>query len=172
MHPSVLTDRISDLIEPVLEHERFELVDVVFRSESGRWVLRVFIDKPQGVNLEDCASISRRIGDVIDVEDIIPHGYSLEVSSPGLDRVLKKERDFQRFAGRTAKIVMKESREGRKNFKGIIVGCSDGVVQLEDGQGGIFRLDLNDMMKANLEIETSIGRKGSRPGSGNRKKKK
>ncbi len=160
------------MIRPVLDQEQFELVDVVYRSESGRLLLRVYIDSPEGVNVDDCASISRRIGDVIEVEELIPHKYSLEVSSPGLDRVLKTEGAFQRFAGRTAKIVMTEPLEGRKNFKGIIIACTEGTVELEDAEGVRLRLAMNHIFKARLEIETAIGQKAPRPGSGSRRKKK
>jgi len=172
MHANVLAERISDLIRPVLEQEDAELVDVVYLSEAGRWVLRVYVDKTDGVTVDDCAGISRRIGDVIEVEDLIPHGYRLEVSSPGLDRTLKTEEDFRRFTGRTVKVAMKEPQEGRKNFKGKIVGCIMGSFELEDADGARFRLPLSDLHRARLEIETTIGKQGPRPGSVPRKRRK
>lgn len=109
MDPRSIPDQVSALIAPILEREGTELVDVEYRREQGAWVLRVFIDKPGGIiALDDCAQVSHKIGDVIEIEDVISHRYRLEVSSPGLDRVLKKESDFQRFSGRRC-----GSRRGR-----------------------------------------------------------
>jgi ribosome maturation factor RimP len=148
-----IEQEVARIISPVLEREAFELVDVEFRSECGRWVLRIYIDKPGGVRVEDCASISHRIGDLIEVEELITRRYSLEVSSPGLDRVLKKESDFQRFLGRAVKVVLREGLEGRKNFKGTILQCGDGLLDLEDMDGHRHRLALGEIKKAKLEIE-------------------
>lgn len=153
MDPKELEREASDLISPVLERNQMELVDVVYRSEGGHWILRFYVDKPGGVKLDECAGISRQIEDLIEIEELISHPYRLEVSSPGLDRVLNKQSDFRRFSGKAAKIVLREAREGRRNFKGRIVGCQEGVVELVDAQGNRFQFPIAEIKKAKLEIE-------------------
>lgn len=147
---------VEDLIRPILERNGMEIVDVIYRQEAGRWVLRVFIDQPGGVKLDDCAFISHQIEDVIEVEDVIPKRYFLEVSSPGLDRVLKKEADFQRFCGQKAKIKTREALAGRRNFKGRILRCEQGVLELEDTEGERFEFSLHEIEKARLEYSGKI----------------
>src|SRR6476659_9969093 len=106
MSKPIDTQKLIQLSEPVVAGQGYELVDLEFKNEPqvGGWVLRVFIDKPDGVSLDDCAAVSRELSAVLDVEDAIPIAYSLEVSSPGLNRPLKKAADFERFVGKKAKI--------------------------------------------------------------------
>ncbi len=150
MDRETVQKEVEGLVAPILERSEMELVDVVYRLESGRWVLRLFIDKPGGVNLDDCAFISHQVEDLIEVEDIIPQRYFLEVSSPGLDRVLKKERDFQRFCGEKASVRTRMARAGRRNFKGRIVRCEEGVLELEDTEGYRFQFQLHEIETARL----------------------
>lgn len=157
MDRKIVEREIEDLIRPILVRNRMELVDVLYRQEAGRWVLRVFIDKQGGVNLDDCALISHQIGDLIEVEDVIPQRYFLEVSSPGLDRVLKKESDFQRFCGEKARVKTREALAGRRNFKGRILRCEQGVLELEDTEGERFKFPLHEIEKARLEYSGKIG---------------
>src|SRR3989338_4650369 len=96
--------KIEAVVEPILAQEAVELVDLQFGSEGGRRVLRFFVDKTGGIKLDDCEYLSHRIGAILDSADVIPGGYVLEVSSPGMDRVLKKERDFLRYVGHRAKV--------------------------------------------------------------------
>jgi ribosome maturation factor RimP len=147
---------VEDLIGPVLERNGVEIVDVTYRFEEGRWVLRVFIDKPGGVNLQDCAFVSHQIEDLIEVEDIIAQRHFLEVSSPGLDRVLKREADFQRYCGEKAKVRTREALAGRRNFKGRIVRCEQGVLELEDNEGKRFRFSVGEIEQARLEFSGKI----------------
>jgi ribosome maturation factor RimP len=147
---------VERLISPILARNQMELVDVTYRLEGGRWVLRVFMDKPGGVNLQDCAFISHQIEDLIEVEDIIPQRYFLEVSSPGLDRVLKKEADFQRFCGEMAKVKTRDAVEGRRNFKARILRCEQGVLEVEDTEGRRFAFSLDEIEKARLEFNGKI----------------
>ena len=156
MNSKAVQSEVEAIIAPLLEDDGVEVVDVICQQERGRWVLRVFIDKPGGVNVDDCAEASRKIGDIIDIEDIISFRYVLEVSSPGLDRVLKKEADFKRFSGRKARLKIREAKKGRKNFKGKIIGCNQGRVELEDSQGTLFSFSLTDIEKARLEIEADL----------------
>ena len=156
MDQKTIEAKIEQIITPVLVEDDIELVDVTCRLEKGRWVLGIFIDKPGGVNIDDCAAVSRKIGDLIDIEDIVSQRYVLEVSSPGLDRVLKKDKDFQRFSGRKIKLKTHRAQNGRRNFKGKIVRCEQGIVELEDGEGRVFSFPLTDIEKARLEIDFDL----------------
>ncbi len=148
-----LEDRIKGLAEPVAEGLGLELVDVVYATEYGKRILRIFIDKPGGVTIDDCSDLSREFSTVLDVEDPIPQSYTLEVSSPGLDRLLTKEKDFLRFAGRKVKIRTKEALDGRKNFKATVTGVENGKVLLKDADGKTWEIMLSNIEKARLEIE-------------------
>jgi len=121
---------VNTLAEPLCENEGMELVHVEYQRESAGWVLRLYIDRPGGIMLEDCARVSRQMGDLLDVrvENIGP--YSLEVSSPGIDRPLGKASDYERFKGNIARIRTSMPADGQKNFKGILSGLEDGVVTL------------------------------------------
>jgi ribosome maturation factor RimP len=107
-----VTKKVEALAIPVLEEIGLELVEVQFRREQSGWVLRLVIDKQEGVSLDDCAAVSREIGQLLDIEDFIDQAYNLEVSSPGLNRPLKSMADFQRFIGRKAKIKTIEPISG------------------------------------------------------------
>ncbi len=137
------------LVSPVLDDMGLELVDIEYLTERGRWVLRIYIDKPGGVTLDDCAEVSNEVGALLDVKDIIPTHYVLEVSSPGLDRPLKKETDFLRFVGEKIKVRMKHDIYGRKNFTGIFRRYEKGTLYVEV-EGNIFSLPRADVAKANL----------------------
>jgi ribosome maturation factor RimP len=121
---------IEQYAEPLLREMGLELVEIQFRREGHGWVLRLFIDREQGVSLDDCAAVSRAISTWLDVEDLIEHAYHLEVSSPGLERPLKKIEDFQRFVGRQAKVKLKEPRDGQKVFIGTLETVAGGQVTL------------------------------------------
>ncbi len=123
--------RLEKLIAPLMDQESAELVDLNYAKEGSKWVLRVYIDKPAGVTLDDCAYFSERIGSLIDSQNAIPSAYVLEVSSPGIDRIIKKEKDFQRFIGKAVKVQLKEPLNGRRNFSGVIKSCDGGQVTLE-----------------------------------------
>ncbi len=143
---------VSRIIEPVLEDLGIELVDVEFLTDRGRWVLRVYADRPGGISLDDCARVSREIGDLLDVRDLIRHPYVLEVSSPGLNRPLKRERDFVRATGSQVKLRLCQALEGRRNFAGRLKGVEQGRLRLEvDGRE--FLLSLAEVEKANLVHE-------------------
>lgn len=130
-----LLERLRRLTEPLVISEGMELVDIEFRREPRGWVLRVFIDKEGGVTINDCVSISQQLGDILDVKDLIPHSYSLEVSSPGVERPLKKEEDFRRFAGRKARLFTQEPVDGKRFLEGILRGIEEGVIYLETSEG-------------------------------------
>ena len=128
--------RFRTLAEPILSDLGLELVDAEFRRESHGWVLRLYMDRPGGVTLDDCQRVSEELGDHLDVEDFIGYPYHLEVSSPGLDRPLTRDQDFVRFAGQEVRVSTREALEGRRNFRGRLAGFQDGAVLLDlpDGQ--------------------------------------
>ena len=148
-------DQIITAVElfarPVLDDMGLELVEVQFRRESAGWILRLFIDREGGVNVDDCALVSRQISAYLEVEDIIENAYNLEVSSPGLERPLKKKEDFVRFAGRKARIKFKEPIDGQRVFTGILGSVDENKITLSvDGQQ--MEIDLDAVARARLSI--------------------
>lgn len=148
-----LENKVRALAEGLMEGMGLELVDVSYVTEHGRRILRLFIDKPGGVTIDDCSSVSREFGTILDVQDVMPGRYTLEVSSPGLDRPLFGEKDYVRFAGKKAKITTKTAIDGRKNFKATIKGVEAGKVKVLDWDGKEFALDIPDILKARLIVE-------------------
>ncbi len=149
-------ENIIALVEPVLEAQGLDLVDLEFARMGSRWLVRIYMDREGGVTLQDCSDMSRLIGDILDVNDLPPGPYNLEVSSPGLDRPLKREKDFLKYKGKQAKIRLSEKLDGSRNFKGVLAGLveEDGrkfVVLEADGKE--FRLPMDQILKANLEYE-------------------
>lgn len=120
-----------ELFEPVVVDMGYELIEIEYHPNLNYGVLRLYIDKDSGILVEDCSAVSRQISAVLDVEDPVPGQYSLEVSSPGMDRPLRKLDDFQRFTGEVAKIKTSMPFEGQRNFKGIITGVEDDLVIIE-----------------------------------------
>jgi len=162
-------DDLWRLIEPPIEGAGLELVELQWNRETEGWVMRVFIDRPEGPKLpggagqdaadsvfqpmyvshEDCEAVSRDVSATLDVADTIRHTYRLEVSSPGIDRPLRRERDFARFAGQQAKIRTTDPVEGRRNFSGVLSGVAEGKVQI-DCEGRSYQLPLDSIVRANL----------------------
>ncbi len=152
LSPEEVIKKVIKLIEPVIEDLDYDLVDAEYITDHGRWTLRVFIDKEGGVNVEDCARVSNEIGDLLDVKDIIPHQYVLEVSSPGLNRPLRKEKDFAWAVGKKVKIKTRMPLNGRRNFTGILKNCGGGKVVIETN-GASVEISIGEMEKANLIYE-------------------
>jgi len=144
--------RIEAVALPVLEELGLELVEMQFRREQNGWVLRLIIDKQDGVGLDDCATASREISQLLDIEDFIDQAYKLEVSSPGLDRPLKSMADFQRFIGRKARIKTIESIAGEHVFIGRIQQAEGETIILEVGRKEVT-IPFSQVSKARLEIE-------------------
>lgn len=147
-----ITKQVSDLIDPILSEMKFELVDVEYLTDRGRWVLRIYIDKEGGVTLDDCATVSRELGDLIDIKDIIEHEYVLEVSSPGLNRPLKKEADFIRAIGKKIKVRTRAPVDGRRNFTGVLRDFKEQKLAM-DSEGRLVSLAWSGIEKANLVYE-------------------
>lgn len=140
---------VAELAEPALEGMGYELVEAEYLCERGRWVLRLYIDRDKGITLDDCAGVSREVGDLLDSRDLIPQGYVLEVSSPGLNRPLRKEKDFEERVGKKMKVRMLAPVQGRRNFVGTLTGYREGTLFLEvDRQ--TFTLPWSEIEKAHL----------------------
>jgi ribosome maturation factor RimP len=135
-----------------------ELVDIEYRKEGHGMILRLFIDKPGGIMLDDCANVSRELSELLDVEEIIPTEYNLEVSSPGLNRPLNKPSDYERYAGkivkvRTYEMVVDDAGNRRKTFLGQLEGLNDGIVHIRLKEGQSAAIPFDKVAKANLEFE-------------------
>jgi ribosome maturation factor RimP len=182
MSRNPLHHRLIPIIEPVLEQSGFELVDLRFVLEQGGWTLRVQVDVPLSqvtdlaqvpsdrVDLEDCENISRELSAVLDVEDPIPQAYSLEVSSPGIDRPLRTAAHFAHFTGSEAKVQldrpMVTATGERRNFKGVLKGVVDNKVEI-DVDGVLFQLPVDDIEHAKLVPDWDAvmsGKSGVGPG--------
>jgi len=151
-----LDPRVQEIIERVTTREGLELVHAEMTGGRGNAILRIYIDKPGGVNHADCATVSDQVGLILDVEDLIPHQYTLEVASPGLDRGLYKAADYERFAGNSAHVKLSEPIAGQRNFHGTLIGLDregDPAVLLEDETGTRHRLPLARIIKAHVELE-------------------
>ena len=147
-----IVDRVRVLAEPILSGEGMDLVEIQYRREANGWVLRLTIDKEGGVTLEDCSRINQEVGRTLDVEDFILTRYHLEVSSPGLDRPLKNEKDFVKYQNRLIKVKTFDPIDKRRQFKGKLLGLVENQIQMEI-DGGIIHIPLSNVAKANLEIE-------------------
>ena len=147
-----LIESLRELIEPIILSEEMDLIDIEYLRESRGWILRIYIDKEGGVNLNHCSQISEQIGDLIEIKDLIPHSYFLEVSSPGLNRPLKKEKDFITYVGETIKVKTFKPIDQKRNFQGKLLGYKEGKV--------IMRLDSQEVhipfsliSKANIQYQ-------------------
>lgn len=147
-----IIDRVSNIVTPVLFNEGMELVEIEYRREPKGWVLRLYIDKEGGVSIDDCTHISQEIGRSLDVEDFISAPYTLEVSSPGLTRPLKSEKDFIKYQNHLIKVKTINPIGNQRRFKGKLLGISENSIEIEVG-GGIIHIPLANVAKANLEID-------------------
>lgn len=140
---------LADLIEPTVVNLGYELSDLELKLGGRDGVVRVFIDKPDGVDLTDCEIVSKQLSAVLDVEDPLPGHYTLEVSSPGLDRKLTKPEHFQRFLGETVRVKLRFPLEGRRNFRGTLVAASEDKIEVEvDGES--YSLEIAAIESARL----------------------
>ena len=138
-------DELQELIEPTIERLGYELTDLEVRLSGQGGLLRLTIDKPDGIDLDDCEKVSHAVSALLDVEDPVPGNYNLEVSSPGLDRKLTKVEHFQRFEGETLKVTMRFPIEGRRRFRGTLVSSDDENIVVEvDGESHSLPLTMID----------------------------
>ena len=160
MGAETVVDKVRTIAERVAGGYGLEIFDVQFRREAPGMVLRVQIDRPgpasreaDSVSVGDCANVSRDLSAIFDVEDVVPTAYTLEVSSPGLDRPLRGLDDYRRFTGRLAKIVMREKVDGQGFFKGKIAGVEGRDVLIDGDDRRTHRVPLDVITRANLEVE-------------------
>jgi ribosome maturation factor RimP len=148
-----LKDRLQNLLEPLAEGQGLELVDLeLHRARRGRTTLRIFLDRPGGVTLDEITRFSRVAGELLDVHDLIPESYNLEVSSPGLTRELKKPRDYERYAGRLVRLTTRSPINGRQVHVGILRGLEADTVTLEE-EGRTWSIPLGEIARARLDID-------------------
>lgn len=149
-------DKIRSMIETAVEEAGFEIIDVECVRGKARWLVRIYIDSDNGVTVDDCARVSHETGDILSVYDIPPGPYDLEVSSPGLDRPLTRDKDFLAYRGHIVKVRVAESIGGRKNFKGRLVDYVDangGKTLIVDVDGKEYRIPRQVIDRANLQYE-------------------
>jgi ribosome maturation factor RimP len=153
--------RVAELIEPLLVAQGVELVELQYaRPRRGRGTLRLFLDREGGITLEELARLSRVVGQILDVHDPIPGSYTLEVSSPGLTRELKKPADYQRYVGCLVRLTSRAPIEGRQVHRGILRGLADDLVSLEV-EGREVAIPVSDIAKARLDLDLkNIGKEG------------
>lgn len=128
---------VQELILPITSTLNLELVDVEFLKEAGNWYLRIYIDKDGGVSIDDCEAVSKRVGSILDEKDPIEQSYILEVSSPGLDRPLKRDEDFIKFKGKDVEVRLYKAIDGKKVFEGKLEGIIDNKIVIFDESGKI-----------------------------------
>jgi ribosome maturation factor RimP len=141
------------IAERVATSEGLYLVDVELKGGGANRLLRIYIDKPEGISHTDCQLVSEQVSAILDVEDPFPRSFILEVSSPGLDRKLVRASDFTHFAGRRARLVLREPVEEQRVFEGRLAGFEAGRVRLDLGGGGLKEFDLPNISKAKLVVE-------------------
>ncbi len=149
-----MVERVREVAERVARSHGLELVHVETARTGINPVLRIFIDKPEGVTHEDCSTMSEHVGTILDAEDFVASAYTLEVSSPGLERGLYKLADYERFAGRAARIKTRIAIDGQRNFRGSTIGVESDNVIFQDRTRGRVILPFAEIVKANLEIDT------------------
>jgi ribosome maturation factor RimP len=161
MSMGVEWERVRRLIQDIVESQGYELVDAEFKGGGKNSVLRIFIDKPAGISHRDCELVTEQVGTVLDVEDLIPSSYTLEVSSPGLERKLVKESDYTRFGGKLARIQTRIPLNQQRVFRGRLQGLHEGKVRLESPKGGVLEIPLDVIAETRLEFDwaAETGRK-------------
>ena len=148
-----VVSKIEEIAERVAASDGIEVVEVELKGSGGNQLLRISIDKPAGVSHADCELISQQVGTILDIEDVVPGHYTLEVSSPGVERKLLKPNDYIRFQGKKAKIVLREPVEKQRHWEGTLAGLDDGTVLLNLGADRVLRFPLNQVERANLKFE-------------------
>lgn len=148
----LIIEKVQDYLASLLPEMGLELFDVQFRTEAHGWVLRVFIDSSKGVSLDHCAEVSRELGQYLDVEEIIDHGYNLEVSSPGLERPVRSIEEFYKYKGKKARVKFHNAIDGVKTFEGIIGDVNEEHIQMTLADGSSIQFTYDMLSKARLAI--------------------
>lgn len=162
MSKPLVTEQIREMAAEAAAENGVELVHVEEKGAGKEKILRVFIDKPEGVTIEDCSQVSRGLSDRLDAEDLIHTEYILEVSSPGLERELYSLQDFEKFAGNPAKVKTKQPVNGQKNFRGKILKVEGEQIFFDDRTSGEVNFPYDAVLKANLEFDLEAELKGKK----------
>ena len=149
----IYEQKTEAILMPIVEEHGFELVDVEYVKEGGTWYLRAYIDKPGGINVDDCEVVSRRLSDILDEKDYIEEAYILEVSCPGLGRPLKKEKDFKRSLGEEVDVRTYRMIEKQKEFTGLLKDYDDATVTIEMEDGTLKTFEKSDIALIRLAFD-------------------
>lgn len=153
MNKLAATEKVGEIVGQIAEKNNLELVRAEVVGSAKEPIIRIYIDKPHGITHDDCATVSREVGAILDAQDFISPDYSLEVSSPGLERELYSLKDFEKFAGSLAKVKTKQPISGQKNFRGRIARVEGEEIVFADKTSGEIRFPFETVAKANLEID-------------------
>lgn len=153
----IYEQKTEAILMPIVEEHGYELVDVEYVKEGGTWYLRAYIDKPGGINVDDCEVVSRRLSDILDEKDYIDEAYILEVSSPGLGRPLKKEKDFKRSLGEEVDVRTYRMIEKQKEFTGLLKDYDDATVTIEMEDGTLKTFEKSDIALIRLAFDFKLG---------------
>ena len=148
-----LTKQIENLLLPLAQKENVEIVDIEYVREEGKNILRIYIDTEKGVNLDLCAKMSNLFGVELDKADPISDNYVLEISSPGIDRILKKEKDFERFKGFNIKVITLTAINNQKHFKGKLVAVGNKKIVVDDLTNRIVEIEISNIIRAKVDPE-------------------
>ena len=148
-----MIDKIREIIEPVIREDGTELVEMIYRKEAGRQVLRLLVDKEGGIQLSDCARLNQNIGHVLDEANIIQESYIIEVDSPGIGRPFKIKRDYERAVGRLVRVTLNEAIAEKKEHIGRLKQISDTGVEIDVKKKGIIEIPFEKIVRAREEIE-------------------
>lgn len=145
MSKKKIVEIVTDLAESVVKKHLFELVDVEYVKEGPNWYLRIYIDKPGGITIDDCKAVSEEVSDLLDREDPIPQSYFLEVSSPGLERPLKKDSDFEKFKGELVEVKLFKAINGKKIYTGELIGLIDNKIVISQETGETIKFEREEV---------------------------
>jgi ribosome maturation factor RimP len=150
-----IAQTVEELVKPIIESMDIELVDIEFVKESNNWYLRIYIDKEGGVTIDDCENVSRKVSDILDEKDPIEQSYSLEVSSPGIDRPIKSSSDFEKHKGEEVEVKLYKPIDGSKSYEGILEGLINHKITIKNNKDEVIEFDKKDvaLVKPIIHIE-------------------
>jgi ribosome maturation factor RimP len=146
-----VVSKVAKLLEPILKELELDLFDLIFVKEGNNWYLRIFIDKDYGVDINDCENTSRAIEKILDEKDFITQSYILEVSSPGIDRPLRNQEDFDKFSGEVIDIKLYKALNKRKEFQGVLIGLANDEISIQEDKE-ILKFDKKDVASCKLAV--------------------
>ncbi|MEJ8554444.1 ribosome maturation factor RimP [Tepidibacter sp. Z1-5] len=144
---------IEEIVLPIVDNNNFELIDVEYVKEAGHYYLRIYIDKEGGIGLNDCKMVSEELSEILDKIDPIKENYFLEISSPGIDRPLKKDNDFERYKGRDVELKLYKALDGQKQFEGELVGLFEGIIKIKTDKDEILEFDKKEVSIIRLSVK-------------------